>query len=41
MGMDNLVLYVATYDDTAAATEDYKALKAAEASPTSRSCRRS
>ena len=31
MNMDNLVLYVATYDDTAAATEDYKALKAAEA----------
>ena len=32
MGMDNLALYVATYDDTAAATEDYTSLKAAEAS---------
>ena len=31
MGMDNLALYVATYDDTASATEDYKSLKAAEA----------
>jgi uncharacterized membrane protein len=30
--MDNLALYVATYDDTASATDDYKALKAAEAS---------
>jgi uncharacterized membrane protein len=30
MGMDNLILYVATYDDTASATEDYKALKDAE-----------
>lgn len=30
MGMDNLILYVATYDDAAAATEDYSALKAAE-----------
>ena len=30
MGMDNLMLYVATYDDAAAATEDYTALKAAE-----------
>ena len=31
MGMDNLALYVATYDDTASATDDYKSLKAAEA----------
>ena len=31
MGMDNLALFVATYDDTTSATEDYKALKAAEA----------
>lgn len=30
MGMDNLMLYVATYDDAAAATEDYTALKDAE-----------
>lgn len=30
MGMDNLILYVATYDDAAAAGEDYKALKDAE-----------
>lgn len=30
MGMDNLALFVATYDDTTSATEDYKALKAAE-----------
>ena len=30
MGMDNLVLYVATYDDTDAATADYTTLKAAQ-----------
>ena len=30
MGMDNLALYVATYDTADAATEDYKSLKAAE-----------
>jgi uncharacterized membrane protein len=30
MAMENLILYVATYDDAAAATEDYKDLKAAE-----------
>jgi uncharacterized membrane protein len=30
MGMDNLVLYVATYDDAGAAAEDYKTVKAAE-----------
>jgi len=30
MAMDNLILYIATYDDTASATEDYKALKDAE-----------
>jgi uncharacterized membrane protein len=32
MGMDNLVLYVATYDDAATATEDYKSLKDSEGS---------
>ena len=32
MGMDNLVLYVATYDDATTATEDYASLKAAEGS---------
>ena len=30
MGMDNLMLYIATYDDAASATEDYRQLKAAE-----------
>ena len=30
MGMDNLMLYIATYDDTASATEDYRKLKAAQ-----------
>ena len=30
MAMENLILYVATYDDAAAATEDYKSLKEAE-----------
>jgi uncharacterized membrane protein len=29
MGMDNLILYVATYGDAEAAAEDYRALKAA------------
>jgi uncharacterized membrane protein len=29
MGMDNLMLYVATYDDAASAAEDYRALQAA------------
>lgn len=32
MGMDNLVLYVATYDDGATATDEYRSLKDAEAS---------
>jgi uncharacterized membrane protein len=32
MGMDNLVLYVATYDDDATATDQYRSLKDAEAS---------
>ncbi|KRC61237.1 hypothetical protein ASE14_10000 [Agromyces sp. Root81] len=30
MGMDNLVLYVATYDDAGAAADDYETLKAAQ-----------
>ncbi|ANJ28272.1 DUF1269 domain-containing protein [Agromyces aureus] len=30
MGMDNLVLYVATYDDAATATDDYRLLKDAQ-----------
>jgi uncharacterized membrane protein len=29
MAMDNLILYIATYDDAAAAAEDYKRLQAA------------
>ena len=32
MGMDNLALYVATYDESATATDEYRSLKEAAAS---------